>query len=344
MDLRPLLRVREDQRGVPHLTAKGERRFLHIAAGAIRRASGEILICQRPAHKLYPGEWEFPGGKVEPGETVERALARELHEELGITVTAARPLIRLKHVYPELSVDLDTWLVTGYEGTPESNEHPASEWVLPDQMPGWKLLAADAPIVNALRLPPQLIFTPPDFEPQLACARWPESLLRLRLPGVGDTAYRAIARLLCEEGAKPLLDRDPADVGRLGAAGFHATGAVLNALNARPVGEGVWFGASVHDQAGLARALDLGADYAVLGPVQATASHPGAPVLGWEGFSALARGAGLPVYAIGGLGPQDLEAAWAAGAQGVAGISAYWRRGVSSGGDSASSLVFTGTE
>jgi 8-oxo-dGTP diphosphatase len=324
VDLRPVVRIRKDQCGVPHLTPASGRRFLHIAAGAIRRPSGEVLICQRPAHKIYPGEWEFPGGKVEPGETVEQALARELQEELGIRVTAARPLIRLRHVYPELSVDLDTWLVTGFEGEPVSNEHPASEWVLPADMQKWTLLAADAPIVNALRLPSNLVFTPPDFEAQLACATWPDSLLRLRLPHANDTVYRATAKLLCEEGVRPFLDRDPADVARFDAAGFHATDAALRALTARPVAKEKWFGASVHDADGLARALACGADYAVLGPVRPTRSHPGAPALGWETFASLATGAGLPVYAIGGLTPEDLPVAWSRGAQGVAGISAYW--------------------
>jgi 8-oxo-dGTP diphosphatase len=283
-----------------------------------------VLICQRPPHKIYPGEWEFPGGKVEPGEDAQGALARELREELGIEVSAARPLIRLRHVYPELSVDLDTWLVSEWRGEPQSNEHPASAWVKPDEMPRWRLLAADAPIVNALRLPSQLVFTPDAFEPSLACARWPDSMLRLRLPAAGDAVYRAIARALAESGERLLLDRDPDDVERFGAAGFHATAARLRELRARPVGASRWFGASCNDASGLARARELGADYAVLGPVKATRTHPGATPLGWEGFATLAIGAGLPVYAIGGVGPGDLQAAWRHGAQGVAGISAFW--------------------
>ena len=301
------------------------RSHVHIAAGALRNGRGEVLLCQRPAHKIYPGEWEFPGGKVEAGESAEAALARELHEELGITVGQARPLIRLRYEYPELAVDLDTWLVTAWQGEPRSNEHPASAWVIPDEMPRWKLLAADQPIVRALRLPAQLVFTPPQFEASMACLRWPDALLRLRLPGVGDAAYRAMARALCDGGERVLLDRDPADVARFGAAGFHATATALRALAARPVGPEAWFGASCHDASDLARALALDADYAVLGPVKPTPTHPDAPLLGWEGFERLARGAGLPVYAIGGVGPDDLEQAWRHGAQGVAGISAYWR-------------------
>lgn len=310
-----------------------ERRFLHIAAGALVDPRGAILICQRPAHKLYPGEWEFPGGKVEPGESVEQALARELDEELGIRVEAARPLIRLRHVYPELSVDLDTWLVTRFAGTPVSTEHPGMAWVPPDELPRWKLLAADRPIVSALRLPPQCVLTPPSGpEASIAAGldRLPRgALLRLRRPELSDAGYARLARALAlrcrEAGLLLVLDRDPADVEAAGAAGWHATAAALSALRHRPVSASGWFGASCHDAGQLARALELGADYAVLGPVRPTPTHPGAAALGWAGFAALAIGAGLPVYAIGGAGPDDLATAWAHGAQGIAGISAYWR-------------------
>ncbi len=300
------------------------RKYVHIAAGALRNARGEILICQRPAHKPYPGEWEFPGGKVEAGESAERALGRELHEELGVTVTQSRPLIRLRHEYPDLAVDLDTWLVTAWEGEPRSSEHPASAWVLPDDLSRWQLLAADQPIVRALRLPAHLVFTPPQFEASMACASWPDAFLRLRLPGASDAAYRATAQSLADAGQRLLLDRDPADVSLLNAGGFHATAAVLKQLRARPVAADKWFGVSCHCADDLARARSLDADYAVLGPVRRTATHPDATTLGWEKFAQLATGAGLPVYAIGGLGPDDLAMAWQHGAQGVAGISAFW--------------------
>ncbi|HUR40689.1 MAG TPA: Nudix family hydrolase [Verrucomicrobiae bacterium] len=297
---------------------------MHIAVGVLRNAAGEVLACQRPAHKLYPGEWEFPGGKVEPGEDVLTALRRELREELGIKVREARPLICLRHTYPELAVELDTWLVGAWEGHPESTEHPAVAWVTPVALSNWPLLVADKPIVNALRLPPQLVVTPPDFEPSLACATVPDALVRLRLPRASDAQYHAIARMLGESGMPLLLDRDPHAVEQLGAAGFHATSGVLAILERRPVSLQSWFGASCHSAEELTRARALGADYAVLGPVLPTATHPGVATLGWEGFGHLARNAGLPVYAIGGLAPNLLDLAWRHGAQGIAGISAYW--------------------
>lgn len=318
--------------------------FLHIAAGVLQSATGDVLICQRPAHKLYPGEWEFPGGKVESGEDAPAALARELHEELGIRVTAARPLIRLRHVYPELSVDLDTWLVTGFDGAPVSTEHPATAWVAPAALPRWPLLAADRPIVNALRLPSRLIVTPVGADAaslRTGLARLPApALLRLRLPDLPDEAYGALARELAPRcaarGLSLLVDRSPERVVEWGAAGWHGPAAAIRSLRARPVPTDRWFGASCHDEAELAAAAALGADFSVLGPVRGTGTHPAAPALGWETFARLARGAGMPVYAIGGLALADLPRAWAQGAQGIAGISAYWRVLGSGGGASGS--------
>lgn len=218
-------------------------------------------------------------------------------------------------------MDLETWLVTGYTGTPQSVEHPASAWVAPLEMPRWRLLAADAPIVNALRLPAQLVFSPPGLPLPRKDAAGPH-LVRLRLPDVDDARYHEQARSL--DAATLILDRDPVRTLELGAAGFHATRKRLHALGERPVPGACWFGASCHDAADLARARELGADYAVLGPVRATATHSGAVPLGWSRFAELAFGAGLPVYAIGGLSPRDLPECWRHGAQGVAGISAFW--------------------
>ena len=106
--------------------------------------------------------------------------------------------------------------------------------------------------------------------------------------------------------------------------GLHVPARYLAGLCARPLPEAYWFGASCHDARELETALRLGADYAFLGPVKPTASHPGSPALGWEAFSHLVADLPLPIYAIGGLGPADLETAWAHGAQGIAAIRGLW--------------------
>lgn len=320
-------------------------RPLQVAAGCLQRADGRVLICQRPSHKIYPGQWEFPGGKCEHGETAVEALRRELHEELGIEVATCEPLIRLRHDYPELSVQLDVWRVSAWRGTVKSNEHPEIAWVIPEQLHRWQLLDANKPIVTALRLPPNYVFTPAGAT--LATLRQglpglPRgSLLRLRLPDVADAEYARLAAAVqadCrEQGLLLMLDRDPSLSLDLGC-GWHASASALSRLRQRPIASAQWFAASCHNAGELAAARGLDADFAVLGPVLPTPSHPGATSLGWERFGNLAVDAGFPAYAIGGVGPDLLTTAQTQGAKGVAGISAYWGRSSSgTGGVSSSS-------
>ncbi|MBI2384227.1 MAG: Nudix family hydrolase [Gammaproteobacteria bacterium] len=322
------------------------RPVIPVAAGCLVDARGEVLICQRPSGKIAAGKWEFPGGKIERGESAADALRRELHEELGIAVRAMRPLIRVRHDYSDRTVVLDTWQVTAWDGELVAHDGQAFAWSAPDRLPEWDLLAADVPIVRALRLPAHYALTRPAMpraEIERGLAQLPRgALLRLRLPGAADAEYAALARALAprcrERGIGLMLDRDPVMVTEVGARGFHATVARLQTLDRRPVPEGCWFGASCHTRAELERARALGADFAVLGPVKPTATHPEAAGIGWSAFAEAAREANLPVYAIGGLAATDLEHAWSSGAQGIAGISGYWRDSPSAaGGGSRSS-------
>ncbi len=132
---------------------------MHVAAGVLTDAADRVLLAQRPEGKHLAGGWEFPGGKLEPGETRYEALARELQEELGIEVAAARPLIRARHQYAEREILLDVWIVTEYRGEPASLDGQALRWCARAELPGAKLLPADRPIVTALRLPERLTRT-----------------------------------------------------------------------------------------------------------------------------------------------------------------------------------------
>lgn len=302
---------------------------VRVAVAAMRDAAGAVLLSQRPPHKSYAGQWEFPGGKIEPGETVEQALQRELAEELGVDVIEARPLIRVRHDYPELAVCLDVWEVLKWSGEARGEEGQALAWVATEALPDWPLLAADAPIIRALQLPAHYAFTAADAHADSVLqglARLPENaLLRLRLPTMGDEEYVALAETVCAlRGPTRLaVDRDPALAQRLGCW-WHVDGRTLSRLAAEQTALPARSIVSVHDRAGLDTAKALGAAAAVLGPVHATATHPGAEGLGWLRFEALADQATLPVYAIGGLSPDDALRARQAGAQGVAGIRAFW--------------------
>jgi len=126
---------------------------IHVVAGAILDAEGRVLIAQRPRGRHMAGRWEFPGGKLAPGEEPYAGLQRELAEELGVTVRAARPLIRLRHQYPDRRVFLDVWQVTAFDGEPQALESQALAWARPDELPQHDLIEADQAIVTALRLP-----------------------------------------------------------------------------------------------------------------------------------------------------------------------------------------------
>lgn len=306
------------------------RRTIAVAAGCILNAAGEVLIAQRPEGKIAAGKWEFPGGKIEAGERADQALVRELEEELGVHASEFRPLIRITHDYSDRTVMLDTWLVTAFSGEPHGREQQAFAWVRPERLFDYPLLGADGPIVNALRLPQHYVFTPDGISEAVLLAGLPSlpqgALLRLRQPTLGDAAYAALASRLapaCKAlGLQLMLDRDPAMVLELGAAGWHASVAALRGRKTRPLPESFWFAASVHSEAELALAGD--ADFLVAGSVRPTPTHPQGTVLGWDGFLALADKANRPVYAIGGVGPGHCKEAFAHYAQGVAGISAYW--------------------
>lgn len=300
---------------------------VEVAAAVIQRDDGAFLLARRPAGKVYAGYWEFPGGKVEPGEPAARALARELHEELGIDPRNAYPWITREYTYPHASVRLNFFRVTAWSGNPHPREEQAIAWQRLDAPLAEPMLPANAPVLASLALPHEYAIT----DAQGRGAQEMLSAVRRRLAGdlrliqVRDKAMpqreafaRAVIELAHRHGAKVLVNGGPA----LGD-GVHFSAAQLMQLQARPA-QGL-AAASCHDAAELARAMALGLDFAVLGPVKATTTHPKAQPLGWEGFARVARGASIPVYAIGGLQPPDLEDAWRAGAHGLAMIRGAWR-------------------
>jgi len=313
---------------------------MHVMAGVLRDVRGRVLLAQRPEGKHLAGLWEFPGGKLEPGEVPHRALVRELHEELGIHVDPAdgTPLIRVPWRYGERGLLLDAWQFTHWQGTPVSLEGQALQWVLPAAVDPVILAPADRPILQALRLPSTYAITPADVTPDQAalwCTRViaalerGAALIQLRFPLWPVEQVRALAArvqphaLRC--GAVVLLNEDIDGARQLGAGiGVHLKSSQLAALDARPLPWAQLVGSSCHDDGELARAVAIGADFATLSPVAATASHPEAAALGWSSFQRMAEASALPVFALGGMAPAQAELAREHAAQGVAGIGAFW--------------------
>lgn len=318
-----------DARGAP----------LHVMAGVLCDAQGRVLLAQRPAGRHLAGFWEFPGGKLEPGEPPSLALVRELREELGVLIEPQDGvlLIRIPWRYGERGLLLDAWQFTRWQGTPEPLEGQALQWQWPWDVDLDALAPADRPILQALRLPAAYAITPADVPPEHVEA-WHARvvqaieqgfrLIQLRLPRWSVEQVRELAGrlqpLARRHRAQLLLNGDIEGARRLGAGiGVHLKSAQLDELSERPLPRSQLIGVSCHDATQLSVSVHL-ADFATLSPVAPTASHPDVPALGWAGFHALAEAAALPVYALGGLAPAAAAEARQHGAQGVAGIGAFW--------------------
>jgi len=307
-------------------------RRIEVVAGAITDARGRVLLARRTEGRDLAGLWEFPGGKREPGETPEQALVRELREELGIEAEVGAPLIAVAQQYPGKRLRLDVRGVTRWQGTPRGHEGQALAWVPRDKLPGYAMPPADRPVVAALLQPDRYLVTPVPGSPA-ADAAWLAQLRRalrhgigrvqLRLPGVDEVRRRALvaaAAVDCARaGAEALVNGDAALARELGL-GLHLPAAQLRDLAARPVPDDVPLAASCHDIEELRHAEAIGCDFVVVGAVRATPSHPGVAGIGWPAFEALREHVALPIYAIGGLGPDDIAEARRHGAQGIAAI------------------------
>jgi 8-oxo-dGTP diphosphatase len=308
---------------------------VHVAAAVIRGVDGRILIARRPEDKHQGGLWEFPGGKVEEGEGVRAALDRELEEELGIRPQAARPLIQIRHDYPDKQVLLDVWEVSSFTGEPHGAEGQPLAWASERQLLEYQFPAANNPIVAAARLPDRYLITPDGLQPGELLAGIRSALaqgmrlIQLRAPNMFDPQYRDLAvdvQGLCAGKAQLMLKGPLEWLGDFPAAGWHLTSEQLRkyAAGGRPFPRDRWLAASCHGAEELALAAQMGVDFVTLSPVQATATHPEAQPLGWEAASAMLSHFNLPAYLLGGVAPSDIERAWQSGAQGVAGIRAFW--------------------
>ena len=310
---------------------------IHVAAAAIFDDQRRVLLSKRPAHVHQGGLWEFPGGKLEEGETLEQGLRRELQEELGITPAHARPLIRIAHDYPDKSVLLDVWRVDGFHGVPHGLEGQQIQWVPVDQFPSYAFPAANLPILKAVCLPEYYLITPEpgreaaSFLAGLDCSlSQGVSLLQLRSKQLFDEDYRALIPEVLQRcrqaNARLLLNAAPGLVSEFGAAGVHLTSERLMAATVRPLNDTYLVAASCHTQEELQHAVKLGLDFVVVSPVLKTSSHPGAQMLGYSGFHDLTEQASIPVYAPGGMQAADLSTVFRHGGQGIAAIRGLWNR------------------
>jgi len=299
-------------------------------AGVITDARGRILLARRSPGRELAGLWEFPGGKVDPGETPEAALARELAEELDLEVEVGAPLMVVPHQTPSRLLRLDVRHIRAWRGKPKGCEGQALAWVQPDKLQRYNMPAPDRPVVAALLQPGHCLVTPVPGDDDMA---WLSALdtalergiqrVQFRMPGVAQVRQQrlldqAVGR--CRAAGAQLLVNGNAELAQEHGIGLHLPAAMLRGHAQRPLPADQLLSASCHDAAELKLAQALGCDFAIVGPILATPTHPGQPGIGWARFEDLRARVSLPIYAIGGLVPDDIPTARSHGAQGIAAI------------------------
>jgi 8-oxo-dGTP diphosphatase len=306
---------------------------INVAVGVIQRTDGKVLLAERPAGKPMAGYWEFPGGKIEAGEAPANALARELHEELGIDIANTLPWITRTYHYPHATARLQMFRVTQWHGEPHGREEQQLSWQDPHAIDVEPLLPANHSILHALRLPSVYAITQASkygidgFMERLQTAlERGVRLIQVREKDMTQQQLRTFTRdviaMAHQHGARVLVNGDQDLAIETGADGVHLQTSQYMQLDNKP-DTGLW-AASCHNHEELLRAAALEADFAVLSPVLPTQSHPGAPTLGWERFAQLCTDLPMPVFSLGGMKLDLLDTAMAHNAHGIALLSGIW--------------------
>lgn len=326
--------------------------FIQVAVGIVVDQAGQILIAKRPEHVHQGGLWEFPGGKLEGGESVHCALVRELQEELAITVVTTELLLQIHHDYGDKKVCLNVHNVTHFTGIASGNEGQQIAWVSLNELHQYSFPSANHAIITALTLPDRMLVTGAADTTKLFLRRLELALqknirlVQLRCPRLDRHAYLALVQqvqpLSASYNAQLLLNTTPEIFAQVLAAetflnakslpnlapmphlGLHLNSNQLQAFKTRPIAKKYLLGASCHNLAEITQARNLDVDYILLSPVAQTTTHPNVQPLGWNTFAELLTKAGVPVFALGGMQEADLPIAKSVGAHGIAAISCWW--------------------
>lgn len=314
-------------------------KLVQVAVAILMKSDGEYLLASRPNGKGWAGWWEFPGGKIESGETPEHALIRESQEELGVTPTQIQPWIKRCYDYPAThdaeakTVLLHFFFVHAWQGELTAREGQQLAWQHPRKLNVSPVLPANAPIMQALSLPPMYAISNVQEMGEAAFLHALKKqldqglqLLQIRESQLDSPALAKLSEqvltLCAPYDCRSLLNGTPEQALQLGYQGVHLNSQRLLTLTQKP--DQLLVGASCHDAEQLQQAQTLQLDFALLSPVLPTQSHPEATGLGWEKFGEMLNGLEIPVYALGGMRLEHLSQAQACGARGVAMQRACW--------------------
>jgi 8-oxo-dGTP diphosphatase len=332
-------------------------KITEVAVAIFLKADGSFLLSSRPEGKPYPGYWEFPGGKIESGESVRDALVRELIEELNVTITHATPWFTFMMHYTHATVRLHCWRVTAWQGDMRGLEGQAFAWQAAAALANnennaltvMPTLPGCVPIFNALKLPrvyaitnaseigvdaylthlratlnknasntaPIGEFGELNIVPMIQIR---EKQMSQDAPAAFSTFTREVLAIAREHGAKVLIN-SASDKDIAFAQTLKADGVHLTGAHLATLDARPDFplvGASIHSRAELERAAQLKCDFTILGAVNATPTHPGQAPMGWPAFAGTTNATPIPCYALGGLRMSDMVIAIEHGAHGIA--------------------------
>ena len=306
-----------------------------IALGVVKNSAGQYLLAKRSAGVHLENFWEFPGGKVKQHESFKLALRRELQEEIGIQPRRMQKFFEFQYKYDDRVLHFQVYEIFTYASAIRSCEGQQLKWVDKHQLDKIEMPPANRAILTALHLPKSYMIADysaigaKDFisvvQSNLVAGI---KIIQLRAHELCETEYTALAQKvfeLCEQyKAKMICNCELDWLSRFSAHGVHLTSARLIDVYKRESCD-QYFSASCHTEEEIELANQLNVRCILIGPVHATASHPTAKSIEWEGFSRLCNLANMPVYALGGVAESEKLLAIAHGAQGIAGISAFIR-------------------
>ncbi len=306
-------------------------KIIKAVVGVLRNNSGQILIAKRQDHQFMAGFWELPGGKIEGNENIEQTIIRELDEELGIEVVDLSLHQTMQHTYNDRIIELTICNIDRFKKTPAGIEGQQIAWVDIYKLHTYELLPTMKSFINSITLPNKYWITPSsNHQSDEWLAKFDEKmtqdieLIQLRSKIQLESSFIAELHNKClQHNVKLLLNTVEKSFNEAYCDGWHITTGEMLKLNKRPCDEDKLLGASTHDLIEALKAQEIGADFVVISPVQATQTHPDTIPIGWEKAKEVVDKLNIPVYFLGGMGSDDLDETLRLGAQGIAGVSAF---------------------